>query len=95
MPSILQKLFDNKESLPFHLVLCGSSQQMMQKMVIANNSPLYGRADEIIKITPMNIYWLKEALKCSYQEAVEEYSVWGGVPRYWEISKQSDYSFLL
>ena len=85
LPSIIQKFKDQQQSVPFNLVICGSSQQMMQRMVINHNSPLYGRADEIIKITPMNIYWLKGALANSSQEAVEEYSVWGGVPRYWEI----------
>jgi len=88
LPSIIQKFRDQHPSLPFNLVLCGSSQQMMQKMVIDHHAPLYGRADEILKINPMNIYWLKEALGYSCQEAVEEYSVWGGVPRYWEIRKQ-------
>jgi AAA+ ATPase superfamily predicted ATPase len=90
LPSVLQKFIDKKEQPNFHLVLCGSSQQMMQKMVIDHNSPLYGRADEIIKTTPMSIYWLKEGLDCSCEEAVEEYAVWGGVPRYWEIRKQED-----
>ncbi len=89
LPSIIQKLVDQRESPGFHLVLCGSSQQMMQKMVIDHSSPLYGRADEIIKIAPMSVYWLKQALNCSYAEAVEEYSVWGGVPRYWEIRNEA------
>lgn len=89
LPSIIQKLIDNEENLPFNLVLCGSSQQMMQKMVIDQNAALYGRAHEIIKINPMNIYWLKEALACSYEDAIEEYSVWGGVPRYWEIRQKA------
>lgn len=89
LPSIIQKSVDQRESPGFHLVLCGSSQQMMQKMVIDHSSPLYGRADEIIKIAPMSVYWLKQALNCSYAEAVEEYSVWGGVPRYWEIRNEA------
>lgn len=88
LPSILQKIIDDSEPLPYHLVICGSSQQMMQKMVIDQNAPLYGRANEIIKLNPMSIYWLKEALNCSFQQAIEEYSVWGGVPRYWEIRLQ-------
>ena len=88
LPSIIQKLKDHPEALSFNLVLCGSSQQMMQKMVIDSNAPLYGRANELLKITPMNIFWVKEGLDCSYIEAIEEYSVWGGVPRYWEIRKQ-------
>ena len=90
LPSILQKMIDNKEIQPFNLVLCGSSQQMMQKMVIDQNAPLYGRANEILKLNPMSIYWLKEALNCSYINTIEEYSVWGGVPRYWEIRQQTN-----
>ena len=31
--------------------------------------------------------WIKEALSLNYIEAVEAYSVWGGVPRYWELAK--------
>ena len=89
LPGIIQTLVDSRESLSFHLVLCGSSQQMMQKMVIDHSSPLYGRADEIIKIAPMSVYWLKQALNCSYAEAIEEYSVFGGVPRYWEIRNEA------
>ena len=88
LPSILQKLFDNRSELSFHLFLCGSSQQMMQNLVVDSTSPLYGRANEIIKLLPMNIYWLKEALNCSWTEAVEEYCIWGGVPRYWDLRIQ-------
>jgi AAA+ ATPase superfamily predicted ATPase len=88
LPSILQKLFDNRSELSFHLFLCGSSQQMMQNLVVDSTSPLYGRANEIIKLLPMNIYWLKEALNCSWTEAVEEYCVWGGIPRYWDLRMQ-------
>ena len=89
LTSILQKLIDEKEKLNFHLVLSGSSQQMMQKMVIDHHSPLYGRANEIIKLTSMRVGWLKKALNCSYVEAIEEFSIWGGVPRYWEIRNDS------
>ena len=85
LASILQKLYDNRSQLSFHLLLCGSSQQMMQKIAIDSTSPLYGRANEIIKLAPLNIYWLREALNCTGTEAVEEYSVWGGIPRYWEL----------
>jgi len=56
LPSILQKLIDEEQNLPFNLVLCGSSQQMMQKMVIDQNAPLYGRAHEIIKIKPLRLF---------------------------------------
>ena len=88
LPSIIQKLFDNLPELSFHLFLCGSSQQMMHNLVMDSTSPLYGRANEILKLSPLNIYWLKKAFNCSFTEAVEEYAVWGGVPRYWELRLQ-------
>lgn len=88
LPSVIQKIVDNKINKKFHLVLCGSSQQMMYGITLDSTSPLYGRCDEIIRIRPMGIYWLKEYLSVKDIRAVEEFSIWGGVPRYWEIRKR-------
>lgn len=88
LPSVLQKLFDNKLLSKIHLLLCGSSQQMMQGLVLDPNTPLYGRATEIIKLLPLSPYWLKEALHLNAIQTIEEYSIWGGIPRYWELRKQ-------
>lgn len=52
LPSILQKLLDDKK-LKFDLIICGSSQQMMQGFVLDSKEPLYGRADEIMKMSPI------------------------------------------
>ncbi|MFA5817255.1 MAG: ATP-binding protein [Bacteroidales bacterium] len=88
LPSIIQRLTDNREELNFHLILCGSSQQMMSKLVFDQTAPLYGRADEILRLRPMNIFTLREFLSVDAVAAIEEYSVWGGIPRYWEIREQ-------
>ena len=88
LPSIIQKLMDERDRLNFHLVLCGSSQQMMEGIAINSNSPLYGRSDEILRIGPMTMSNLAAYLQLPAQEAVGEFGVWGGVPRYWEIRKQ-------
>jgi len=85
LPSVLQKLLENREELRFNLILCGSSQQLMHGLTLDSTSPLFGRADEILKIQPMQIAHLQEVLNCTAIEAVEEYSIWGGVPRYWEL----------
>ena len=85
LPSIIQRLFDSKERLNFSLILCGSSQQLMHGLVFDSAAPLFGRADEIMKIKPMQVRYLQEVLQVSATEAVEEYSVWGGIPRYWEL----------
>ena len=88
LPSVLQNLIDNRITGNYHLVLCGSSQQMMHSMVLDKTSPLYGRCDEIIRIRPMSVRYMNEFLGLSAIESIEEYGVWGGVPRYWEIRKQ-------
>jgi AAA+ ATPase superfamily predicted ATPase len=85
LPSLLQKIIDNNPGRKYHIILCGSSQQMMHGLVLDSSSPLYGRADEILKITPLEAGWITEALSCTSEQSVTEYSVWGGVPRYWEL----------
>lgn len=87
LPSIIQKFIDKKE-ITYNLILCGSSQQMMKGMFLDSSSPLYGRAKEILKISPMGIFWLKEMLGLSAENTVKEYSVWGGIPRYWELREE-------
>ena len=56
LPSVLQKLIDAKKNTMYHIILCGSSQQMMHGIVTDSSEPLYGRADEIIKLQPMTAY---------------------------------------
>ena len=84
LPSVLQKLIDEKQ-LKYNLVLCGSSQNMMYGLFLDAASPLYGRADEIMKLAPIHLPYIQEALKLDAVSAIEEYAVWGGVPRYWEL----------
>lgn len=84
LPSVLQKLVDEK-SLKYNLVLCGSSQNMMYGLFLDSTAPLYGRADEIMKLTPIRLPYIQEALNLDTINAIEEYAVWGGVPRYWEL----------
>lgn len=85
LPSILQKIWENKETLNYHLILCGSSQQLMHGLVMNAAAPLYGRADEIIKIGAISVFYLQKILGGDAVEAITEYSIWGGIPRYWEL----------
>lgn len=85
LPGIIQKVVDSTRDRKYHLILCGSSQQMMQGLILDSSAPLYGRADEIMKITPLEAGWINDALECKPEQSIVEYSVWGGVPRYWEL----------
>ncbi|MEA3240105.1 MAG: ATP-binding protein [Pseudomonadota bacterium] len=87
LPSIIQKQIDSKQN-KIHLIICGSSQRMMQGLVLDGTAPLYGRAREIIKLRPLEAGWLSVALDLDFEVGVEAYSIWGGVPRYWELAKQ-------
>ncbi len=84
LPSVFQKLIDEKQ-LNYDLVFCGSSQNMMYGTFLDASAPLYGRADAILKLNALRIPYLQEALNLDPISAVEEYAVWGGVPRYWEL----------
>ena len=84
LPSILQRIIDSKE-LKYNIIICGSSQRMMQEMVLSQSEPLYGRADAVIDVRPIPLPYLQEGLGLDPISTIEEYSVWGGVPRYWEL----------
>lgn len=87
LPSVLQRLIDSKE-LKYNIIVCGSSQRMMQNLILSQAEPLFGRADAIIDVHPIPIAFLQEALHTDATATVEEYSVWGGVPRYWELREE-------
>lgn len=87
LPSILQKLLDN-HSLNYHLILCGSSHNMMYGTFLDANAPLYGRADVLMRLAPLRLPFISEALGLDSAESIREYAVWGGVPRYWELREK-------
>lgn len=84
LPSVLQKLVDDKQ-MKYNLVLCGSSQNMMYGLSLDATAPLYGRANAIMRLAPIRLPYIQEALNIDATQAIEEYAVWGGVPRYWEL----------
>jgi uncharacterized protein len=87
LPSILQKRVDAGGAV--HLVLAGSSQRMMQGLILDRSAPLFGRASEILKIRPLAAGWIASALRLTDTRAVvEAYALWGGVPRYWELAAE-------
>jgi len=92
LPSVLQKKIDAK-TLKYNLIICGSSQQLMYGLILDSTSPLYGRTDAILKLSPLKLPYIQEALGVSDIEAIEEYAVWGGVPRYWEL-RETDHTLM-
>ncbi len=85
LPSVLQRYIDRPDGW-IKWILCGSSQRMMQGLLLDRTAPLYGRARECFQLPPLSAGWIVKALKLSPDAAVEAFSVWGGIPRYWELA---------
>ena len=91
LPSVLQRIADGLRSTGKKIILSGSSQRMMQGLVLNENEPLYGRAREIVKLEPIRFRWMKQAFPAmSAWERFCLYAVLGGVPRYWETFQGED-----
>ena len=67
LPSILQKIADNLRKTGQKLVLCGSSQRMMQGLVMDVSEPLYGCCRVILKLAPIGYPWLKKASRILHE----------------------------
>jgi uncharacterized protein len=90
LPSVLQRWLDHDAQRAGLLVaLAGSSQRMMQGLALGPEAPLYGRADEVIDLGPIEPSYLAPAFAVRNPAAlVELHAAWGGVPRYWELARE-------
>ena len=84
IPSVLQNLWDAElKDKNVMIVLCGSAMSFIEKELLAEKNPLYGRATGIYKMTEMGFY---DAIKFfpnySDKDKVLAYSILGGIPHY-------------
>lgn len=89
-PSILQNAWD--EIMKDHnvmLILCGSLISMMKKHALNYDSPLYGRRTAQMRLMPLSFTDVYEKQNFSFTDAVEQYAVTGGVPKYIEFFNDS------
>ncbi|MFW6288809.1 MAG: ATP-binding protein [Spirochaetota bacterium] len=89
LPSVLQNWIDNaaKQS-GLKVVLSGSSQRMMQGLVLDASAPLFGRATESFQLKPLPPGFIGDGLGLEdAREMISAYAVWGGTPRYWELAR--------
>lgn len=84
IPSILQNLWDTElKEENVMIILCGSAVSFIEKELLAEKNPLYGRATGIYKMTEMGFY---DAVKFfpgySDIDKVLAYAILGGIPHY-------------
>lgn len=85
-PSILQNAWDEflKDSNVM-LILSGSLIGMMQKHTLSYDSPLYGRRTAQMRLTPLPFTSIYETQNLPFEQAVEQFALTGGVPKYLEF----------
>src|SRR3989338_4309960 len=83
-PSVFQKIWDShlsKKNVLF--ILLGSSISMMEKKVLAKNSPLYGRRTGQWKLMPLEFSETRAFLPhWTMEEQIKAYSIADGIPLY-------------
>lgn len=84
IPSILQNLWDSQfKDQNVMIILCGSAMSFIEKEILAEKNPLYGRATGILKMNEMDFY---DAIKFFPNQPVQDkilsYAVLGGIPHY-------------
>jgi AAA+ ATPase superfamily predicted ATPase len=89
--SDMQNIWDQyKNKTKMHLIVSGSVYSLMQKIFQNSKEPLFGRADNIIKLAAFDLNTLKEIMRDFHPGYVNDdllalYTFTGGVPKYVEL----------
>ena len=89
LPSALQRWIDHDaKRAGLTVAVAGSSQRMMQGLVLAADAPLYGRARVLLDLGPLAPRYLPRMVGSGPGpvHTIEHWTAWGGVPRYWELA---------
>ena len=84
IPSVLQNLWDELfKDENVMIVLCGSAMSFIEKELLAEKNPLYGRATGIYKMEAMSFYDAVQFFPdYSDRDKIIAYSILGGIPHY-------------
>lgn len=84
IPSILQNLWDEElKNKNVMLIFCGSSMSFIEKELLSERNPLYGRSTGIYKLLEFDFFTSINFLKnLNNEEKLIAYSILGGTPHY-------------
>lgn len=84
IPSILQQLWDHHlKNRNIMLLISGSSMAFMERDILSEKNPLYGRATGIYKLQEMDFESARGFMpNASLQQSIQYYSIFSGVPYY-------------
>lgn len=99
-PSIfsdMQNLWDEyRKATRINLIVSGSVYSLMQKIFTDNSEPLFGRADNILKLSPFKTDVIKQIMKdyaptSTQDDLLALYTITGGIPKYVEMFCDNNY----
>ena len=84
IPSVLQNLWDELfKDENIMIVLCGSAMSFIEKELLAEKNPLYGRSTGIYKMEAMSFYDAVQFFpNYTDRDKIIAYSILGGIPHY-------------
>ena len=84
IPSILQNLWDSRlKDENVMIILCGSAMSFIEKEILAEKNPLYGRTTGILKMREMDFYDAVQFVpNYSPEDKIAVYAILGGIPHY-------------
>lgn len=84
IPSILQNLWDNTlKNQNVMIILCGSAMSFIEKEILAEKNPLYGRATGIYKMSELSFAETTQFFPYySFEEQLTAFAILGGIPYY-------------
>jgi AAA+ ATPase superfamily predicted ATPase len=89
--SDMQNIWDAyRKKSRMNLIVSGSIYSLMQKIFRNSKEPLFGRADNIIKLSAFDLSTLREIMRDHYPQYANDdllalYTITGGVPKYVEL----------
>lgn len=83
----IQRIIDERKQKDklFKLAVAGSSYSLVNKVFYDSAAPLYGRKTHEINLENLDIFSLFNELKISLEEFIKTWSVFEGVPYYYEL----------
>ena len=97
--STFQKVYDlKKDDSALLMIISSSSHSLMERIFLGSKEPLFGRASEIINLSYLSLtdqaQFLKDQGITSQKEKLFFFSIFDGVPKYWEeIAFYKDHLF--
>lgn len=92
IPSLLQKWWDTNWSKngKVVIIICGSYLGFMEREVLGNKSPLFGRKTGLIRLFPLSFYESRDFhVNLTLKEQMKRYLICGGIPAYHKLFRKT------